>query len=110
MKNLSNKEVKPKPKKKLYFGPEVQEAIIQYNDSNNPTFRNRVYRDEIHAAFDKLAENIINTFKFSYFDYGFEDIKNEVTSFLVLNIVLQFLKKWLFYPLLWEVDIRDDNH
>ena len=32
------------------------------------------------------AENIINTFKFTYFDYGFEDIKAEVVAFMVMNM------------------------
>ena len=90
-----NKEVKikvkkkpgRKPKKKLYFGPEVQDAIIKYNTNpDNHVLRNRVYSQEIHAAFDKLAENIINTFKFTYFDDPFEDVKNEVVAFLVMNI------------------------
>jgi hypothetical protein len=75
-----------KKKSKIYFGQEVQEAIIRYNDSDDFTKRNNIYKNEIHAAFDKLAENIINTFKFSYFDYGFEDIKNEVVAFLVMNM------------------------
>tara|TARA_Y100000593_G_C4261790_1_gene312597 strand:+ start:268 stop:1011 length:744 start_codon:yes stop_codon:yes gene_type:complete len=78
-----------KPKKKLYFGPEVQDAIIRYNalDSNkNQSERNQIYGKEIHAAFDKLAENIINTFKFSYFDDPFEDVKHEVVAFMVTNI------------------------
>ena len=65
-----------KSKKKLYFGMEVQDAIVRYNENpENFILRNRIYKDEIHAAFDKLAENIINTFKFTYFDYPFQDIK-----------------------------------
>ena len=75
-----------KKKRKVYFGQEVQDAIIRYNQSTDDEERNVIYRDEIHKAFDKLAENIINTFKFSYFDYGFVDIKNEVVAFLVMNI------------------------
>ena len=75
-----------KSKKKLYFGPEVQDAIIKYNGSSNDSERNKIYGSEIHRAFDKLAENIINTFKFTYFDYPFEDIKAEVVSFLVMNM------------------------
>ena len=70
-----------KSKKKLYFGPEVQDAIIRYNTSTNDSERNKIYGKEIHPAFDKLCENIINTFKFTYFDYGFEDVKAEVVSF-----------------------------
>ena len=75
-----------KPKKKLYFGQEVQDAIIRYNDTDNPSKKNKIYQEEIHKAFDKLAENIINTFKFTYFDYPFQDIKNEVVAFMVMNI------------------------
>ena len=77
----------PKKKnKRIYFGMDVQDAIVRYNASENDNKRNVIYRDEIHRAFDKLAENIINTFKFTYFDYGFEDIKCEVVAFLVMNI------------------------
>jgi hypothetical protein len=94
MSNKKGKEVvkkvkkKPgrKPKKKLYFGPEVQEAIIRYNQSEKPSEKNKIYQQEIHKAFDKLCENIINTFKFTYFDDGFEDVKAEVVSFLVMNM------------------------
>jgi hypothetical protein len=75
-----------KKKSKIYFGQEVQDAIVEYNKSDNPVIKNKIYSTRIHKAFDKLAENIINTFKFSYFDYGFEDIKCEVVSFLVMNM------------------------
>jgi len=77
---------KKKAKRKVYFGQEVQDAIIEYNSSNDDNERNIIYGTRIHAAFDKLAENIINTFKFTYFDYGFEDIKHEVVAFMVINI------------------------
>jgi len=78
---------RPKSKKKLYFGPEVQDAIVRYNTNpDNHALRNKIYQEEIHKAFDKLCENIINTFKFTYFDDVYEDVKNETVSFLVLNI------------------------
>tara|TARA_Y100000593_G_C4310362_1_gene338037 strand:- start:1660 stop:2370 length:711 start_codon:yes stop_codon:yes gene_type:complete len=75
-----------KKKSKIYFGKDVQDAIVRYNLSEDDDERNIIYRDEIHKAFDKLCENIINTFKFTYFDVPFEDIKNEVISNLVINI------------------------
>jgi hypothetical protein len=78
-----------KSKGRMYFDMDVQNAIIEYNslDSNeNSAERSNLYAKEIHPAFDKLAENIINTFKFTYFDYGFEDIKHEVVAFMVMNI------------------------
>ena len=55
-------------KKKLYFGMEVQDAIVRYNTSDNDSERNKIYQEEIHKAFDKLCENIINSFKFTYFE------------------------------------------
>jgi len=77
---------KRRKKSKVYFGTPVHDAIVRYNKSDNPIERNKIYTEEIHAAFLKLAENIINTFKFSYFDYGFRDLQEEVVSNLVINM------------------------
>ena len=75
-----------KKKSKIYFGKEVQDAIVRYNLSEDDNERNVIYRDEIHRALDKLAENIINTFKFMYFDVPFKDVKAEVVAFMVMNM------------------------
>ena len=61
------KKIVKKKKRKVYFGQEVQDAVVEYNLSTSDSERNIIYRSRIHKAFDKLAENIINTFKFSYF-------------------------------------------
>ena len=86
--------VKPKPmmkkkrkkKSKIYFGTPVQNAIIRYNNCENPAIQNRIYREHIAAAFNKLAENLIHTFKFYYFDYPIEEVKHEVVAFLVMQM------------------------
>ena len=75
-----------KAKKKQYFTQETENAIIRYNNSKDPVIRNRIYNEHIKTPFEKLAENIIHTFKFYYFDVPSEDVKHEVVSFLVLNI------------------------
>ena len=80
------KKIVKKKKRKVYFGQEVQDAVVEYNSSTNDEQRNVIYGTRIHKAFDKLAENIINTFKFTYYDYGFEDIKHEVVAFMVMNM------------------------
>ena len=77
---------KRRKKSKIYFGTPVHDAIIRYNHSDSPSVRNKIYTEEIHTAFLKLAENIINTFKFSYFSYGFRDLQEEVVSNLVINM------------------------
>ena len=85
------KPVKPVKKKrrkksKMYFGTPVQEAIIEYNNTSNPLEKNKIYGERIHPAFCKMAENLIHTFKFYYFDYPFEEVKNEVVSFMVMQL------------------------
>ena len=73
-------------KKNYYFTQETEDAIIRYNDHPNPAVRNNIYRENIEYAFDKLAENIIHTFKFYYFDVAPDEVKHEVVSFLVMNM------------------------
>ena len=80
---------KKKKGKKMYFDMDVQDAIVVYNSldpDKDQAKRNKVYTEEIHYAFDKLCENIINTFKFEYFDDVYIDVKQEVLSFLVMNM------------------------
>lgn len=71
---------------KIYFNADTEKAIIEYNKSTDEFERELIFRDRIYPAFDKLAENIINRFKFPYIEETFEDTKHQVVSFLVLNI------------------------
>tara|TARA_Y100000310_G_scaffold672_1_gene983 strand:- start:629 stop:1342 length:714 start_codon:yes stop_codon:yes gene_type:complete len=75
-----------KAKSRMYFTQITENAIIRYNGSEDSVLRNRIYNDHIAYAFDKLAENIIHTFKFYYFDVPSEQVKHEVVSFLVMNM------------------------
>ena len=75
-----------KRKKRMYFTQETEDAIIEYNKSNDQRFKNKIYEEKIQYAFDKLAENVLNTFKFSYFDVPKEDVQLEVVSQLIEKI------------------------
>lgn len=70
----------------VYFTKETEQAIVRYNNEENPDIRNQIFRKEIYYPLDKLSENIINRFKFPYMDYSFKDVKDQVVSFLVLNL------------------------
>jgi len=68
----------------MYFGPEVDLAIIRYNASDCDAERSMIYQKEIRAAFEKLVENVIHTFKFYYTDgQSIQQQQHEVVSFLV---------------------------
>ena len=74
---------KRRKKSKIYFGSPAQEAIIEYNKCNDPKKRSVIYQERIKFPFEKLAENVINTFKFTYFDVSKKDIQTEVVSTMV---------------------------
>ena len=85
----SSKIIMAKPRKKkskIYFGTPAQDAIVEYNASTDERLRNKIYKERIQFPFEKLAENIMNTFKFSYFDVPKIDIQNEVVSVLIQKI------------------------
>jgi len=78
---------KPKtPKSKMYFTLETEEAIIAYNKSDNQREKNTLYVERIKYPFEKIAENVLNTYKFSYFDDGHGDVKREVVSQMIYKI------------------------
>lgn len=71
---------------RYYFNQDTENAIIRHNKEERPHMRERIYNEHIRTPFEKLAENIIHTFKFYYFDVPSEDVKHEVVSFLYMNI------------------------
>ena len=81
--NKPKKTRKPKTKR-LYFGPEVDLAIVRYNQTDDSLERSLIYSREIKTAFEKLVENITHTFKFYYTDdQSMQQSQHEVVSFLV---------------------------
>jgi len=86
MKKKTDLEIRRAKLGKIYFTDDTERAIVEYNKSTDQEQREIIFRERIHPPIDKLAENIINRFKFPYIDGNFEDIKNQVVSFLVLNL------------------------
>ncbi len=75
-----------KKTKNYYWTDDTERGIIRYNTTDRPSVKNKIYNEHLEYPFFKLTENIINTFKFSYFDDSFQDVQNECISFLVLNM------------------------
>jgi hypothetical protein len=73
-------------KEKIYFSKKTEEAIIEYNSETDNVKRNEIYETRIKYSFDKLVENIFNTFKFTYFDNSPLEIQKETVAHLVSNI------------------------
>ena len=83
---VKRKRKRKKKGKNYYFNQGTEKAIIRYNKTDDAGLKNIIYNEHIAKAFDKLAENIIHTFKFYYFDVSSEEVKHEVVSFMVMNM------------------------
>ena len=61
-------------------------AINAYNNSDDQVVKDKVFNRFIYYPFDKLAENVIHTYKTYYFDVPYEDVKANVVAFLIEKI------------------------
>jgi len=75
-----------KKNKKIYFGIDTQNAIIEYNNTDNKRYKNKLWEEHIDYAFNKLVENIINRYKFYNTELTYYDLKNDTISFLISKI------------------------
>ena len=73
-------------KEKIYFSKKTEDAIVEYNNQTCDKVRNEIYETRIKYSFEKLVENIFNTFKFTYFDNSPLEIQKETVSHLISNI------------------------
>ena len=69
-------------KSKRYFTKITEIAINAYNNCDDQRLKNKIYNIFIHYPFDKLAENVIHTYKTYYFEVPYEDVKANVVAFL----------------------------
>ena len=71
---------------RFYWTDATETAIIQYNNTDDNDEREHIFRTFIAKPLDKMAENIINRFKFPYINQSFDETKKQVVSFLVINL------------------------
>lgn len=70
----------------VYFTPDTEAGIIAYNTTTDSREKDRIYNEKIQQAFFKIAENVYNTFKFSYADVSPLEIQKQAISHMVANI------------------------
>lgn len=71
-----------KKKKKVYFGKEAHEAIVDFQKTNCYKEKNKIYFDKIKPSFEKLVENLIFIHGFSKDENHFKTLKCDCVSFL----------------------------
>lgn len=74
-----------------YFTQETEDWVIKYNASSDPEERNKIFREKLYIPFYKLAENIINTYKFYHTDVDtIEDLKLDVITMIFEDKIHRF--------------------
>jgi len=74
-----------------YFTQETEKYIVEYNSTDDPKEKDKIFKDHLYFPFYKLAENIINTFKFYHTDTeSIEDLKYDVISMIFQDKIFRF--------------------
>lgn len=71
---------------RIYFTRDTEQWVTRYNQTIDPFERDRIYAAHLQKPLEKMAENIINRFKFPYIPGTFQDVKDQVVSYLALNL------------------------
>lgn len=69
-------------KGKNYFDQEVNDAIVEFNLSDDKTRRDVIFYRIIYPALNKLVENIIHKWKFYNYESSYEDLKLDTVTYL----------------------------
>lgn len=86
---LTFMSTKKKKKNKLYFGPEVQEKIVQYQNESNKQTRDLLYEKDIYPAFNSLVQSLVAVYKFKSSNEDISHLKADCVSFL-----FETINKW----------------
>ena len=80
-KNTIKKKTK-KRKKRLYFGPDTDKAIFNYQNTDCLDTKKELYHKTIQPSFAKLSENLIFIHGFAKNHHSYENLKSDCISFL----------------------------
>ncbi len=85
MKKLGKKKTIKRRKgkrKKLYFGPDTDEAILNFKNETCDEKKQKIYVSKIQPSFAKLSENLIFIHGFAKHHYNYETLKADCVAFL----------------------------
>lgn len=85
--NKSNEEAPKKrgrrKKKDLYFGPEQEEAVVRFLETDDYIERNDIYNKHLRKPIEKMVESIIRKYKLYRKSVSFEEVHTDTISFLI---------------------------
>jgi hypothetical protein len=79
---MANKRGRKKTNQ-IYFGPEQEEAVINFLKSDDTKERNEIYEKWLKEPLDKMIESIIRRYKLYRKGISFEELSYDTLSFLM---------------------------
>ena len=67
----------------LYFGPEQEEAVLRFLETEDEHERNAIYNEWLRDPLNKMIESIIRKYKLYRKGETFEDLHSDTLSFLM---------------------------
>ena len=70
----------------MYFGPDEEEGVINFLESEDETERNLIFNEWLKAPLDKMIESIIRRYKLYRKGETFEELHSDTVSFLMTKV------------------------
>jgi hypothetical protein len=70
----------------MYFGPDEEEAVIKFLESEDDAERNVIYNTWLRKPLDKMIESIIRRYKLYRKGETFEELHGDTVSFLMTKV------------------------
>lgn len=67
----------------LYFGPDQEDAVVRFLESDDIIERNDIYNKFLRYPIEKMVESIIRTYKLYRKSITFEELHTDTISFLI---------------------------
>ena len=75
-----------KRKNELYFGPEEEEAVVKFLESEDEIERNLIFNEWLKNPLDKMIESIIRRYQLYRKGETFEELHSDTVSFLMTKV------------------------
>lgn len=70
----------------MYFGPDEEEAVVKFLESDSEAERNVIFNEWLKAPLDKMIESIIRRYKLYRKGETFEELHGDTVSFLMTKV------------------------
>ena len=86
LENVKEKNNVKKKKKNYYFGMDVQQKIVEYQQTSCVKEKEKIYKEYINPAFVQLVQSLVSVYGFKSFNEEILHLKSDCVTFLYETI------------------------